>query len=82
MTFSGLSKDRCSELLGSLLKCLFENFRACSHPENYLARADETLNTSEKQGNKVTLVGASNLGHSLPHFSDPNLEFVGITVAG
>jgi hypothetical protein len=31
---------------------------------------------------KVTLVGASNLGQSLPHFSDLDLEFVGTTVPG
>jgi hypothetical protein len=34
VTFTGLPKDRCSELLSSLLKCIYENFRACSRPEN------------------------------------------------
>ncbi len=82
VTYNGLPKDRCRELLGSLLNFLFENFRACSRPETYLVRADETLKQSEKQGNTVTLVGASNLGHSIAHFSDPSLAFVGITVAG
>jgi hypothetical protein len=82
VTCSGLSKDRCGELLGSLLNFLFENFQACSHPETYLVRADETFKQSEKQGNTVMLVGASNLGQSIAHFSDPSLAFVGITVAG
>jgi hypothetical protein len=82
VTFTGLPKDRCSELLGSLLRCLFENFRACSRPESYLARADEIETTSGNAGQKVTLVGASNLGHSLPHFTDEKLEFVAVTVPG
>jgi hypothetical protein len=69
-------------LLGSLLRCLFANFQACSRPENYLVRADETHNPSESHGKKVTLEGASNLGQSLPYFTDPNLEFVGVTVPG
>jgi hypothetical protein len=82
MTCVGLSKDRYNELLGSLLRCLFKNFRACSRPESYLVRADETHNLSESHGKKVMLVGASNLGQSLPHFSAPNLELVGVTVPG
>ncbi len=82
VTFTGLPKDRCSELLGSLLRCLFENFRACSRPESYLARADEIETTSGNAGQKVTLVGASNLGHSLPHFTDEKLNFVAVTVPG
>jgi hypothetical protein len=45
MTFNGLSKDRCIELLSSLLSCIFKNFRACSYPEKYLGRVDETKNS-------------------------------------
>jgi hypothetical protein len=82
VTFAGLPKDRCGELLGSMLRCLFENFRACGRPEIYLARADVKENLSENTGQKVTLVGASNLGQSLPHFIDQHLDFVGITVPG
>jgi hypothetical protein len=41
MTFSGLTKDRCDELLGSLLNCVFKNFRASSRPEAYLASGAE-----------------------------------------
>ncbi len=82
VTCNGLPKDRCRELLGSLLNFLFDNFRACSRPETYLVRADESLKQSEKHGNTVTLVGASNLGHSTAHFSDPDMTFVGVTVAG
>jgi hypothetical protein len=69
-------------LLGSLLNFLFDNFRACSRPETYLVRADESLKQSEKHGNTVILVGASNLGHSTAHFSDPDMNFVGVTSAG
>jgi hypothetical protein len=79
---NGLPKDRCRELLGSLLKFLFENFRACARPESYLERADVITNQSEKHENIVTLVGASNLGHSLAHFTDPIMAIVGVTVAG
>jgi hypothetical protein len=32
----GLSKDSCSELLGNMLGSIFENFRACQSPENFL----------------------------------------------
>jgi hypothetical protein len=40
MTFKGLSKDLHGELLGTLLSLIFEHFRACLRPEEYLARAD------------------------------------------
>jgi hypothetical protein len=79
---NGLPKDRCCELLGSLLKFLFENFRACARPETYLGRADVTINQSEKNENNVTFVGASNLGYCMAHFSDPSLSAVGVTIAG
>jgi hypothetical protein len=82
VVFNGLPKDRCCELLGSLLKFLYENFRACACPESYLERADVTINQSEIRENVVTLVGASNLGYSMAHFSDPNMTIVGVTVAG
>jgi lysophospholipase L1-like esterase len=82
VTFAGIPKDRCGELLGSMLRCLFENFRACGRPEIYLARADVNDNPSENTGQKVTLVGASNLGQSRPYFTDQQLDFVGVTVPG
>jgi hypothetical protein len=82
VVFNGLPKDRCSELLGSLLKFLYENFRACACPESYLGRADVTINQSETREHVVTLVGASNLGYSMTHFSDPNVTIDGVTVAG
>jgi hypothetical protein len=59
MTFNGLSKDRCAELLGSLLNCVFENFRACSNPEAYLGRVDDPKKQSENFPQKVILVGAA-----------------------
>ncbi len=40
VTFKGLPKDRCSELLSNMLKYLHENFRACSRPESFLVRAE------------------------------------------
>jgi hypothetical protein len=83
VTCSGLPKDRCNELLGSLLNCLFSNFRACVSPEEYLARADGTK-TSSKNNNeqKVVLVGASNLGHSVPHFAGSESEIVTVIKPG
>ncbi len=67
MTFLGLSKDRCSGLLGFLLNFIFENFRVCSRPGSYLVRATSGRNRSEKGGKKVVFVGASNLSHCVPH---------------
>ncbi len=40
ITCKGLSKDRCGELLGTLLNHIHVNFRACTSPENFLVRAD------------------------------------------
>jgi hypothetical protein len=80
VTFKGLPKGRCSELLSNLLGYLHENFRACSRPENFLVRADENKTGSEnKTEEKILLVGASNLKHSLPHFEEAGLRctFVG-----
>jgi hypothetical protein len=80
VTFKGLPKGRCSELLGNLLKYLHENFRACSRPENFLVRADENKSGSENKSEiRILLVGASNLKHSLPHFEEAGLRctFIG-----
>jgi hypothetical protein len=82
MTFNGLSKDRCVELLGSLLNCVFENFRACSNPETYLERVDESKKDSENNLQKVILVGASNLRNSRPHFDGASTRTVDVTVPG
>ncbi len=82
MTFNGLSKDRCVELLGSLLNCMFENFRACSNPESYLERADESKKESENILQKVILVGASNLRNSRPHFDGTSTRTIDATVPG
>ncbi len=83
VTCTGLPKDRCRELLGSLLNCLFSNFRACASPEEYLARADGKNKLSkENSEQKIVLVGASNLGHSVPHFAGTNLEFVPVIKPG
>ncbi len=51
-------------------------------PEEYLARADVENHTSENQEQKVLLVGASNLRHSVAHFVDPSLLFVDVTQPG
>ncbi len=83
VTCNGLPKDSCTELLSSLLKEIHENFRACSSPEKYLVRADENGNQSENQAEqRVLLVGASNLKHSLPHFAGTSMIFSNITTAG
>jgi hypothetical protein len=65
-----------------LLKCIYDNFRACSRPENYLVRADSNAKKSENSEIRVALVGASNLRHSLPHFAATNMKFVDITQPG
>jgi hypothetical protein len=82
MTFNGLSKDRCVELLGSLLNCVFVNFRACSNPEAYLERVDESKKESEHIQQKVILVGASNLRNSRPHFDGACNRTIDATVPG
>jgi hypothetical protein len=40
ITFEGLSKDTCDELLNILINQIFSNFRACASPEKVLIRAD------------------------------------------
>jgi hypothetical protein len=82
MTFTGLSKDRCSELLGCLLNCAFSNFRACSRPETYLARAAEKNTSSENHSQKVTLVGASNMQRVKQFFNDKEIVFEDVSVPG
>jgi hypothetical protein len=82
VTFKGLSKDLHGELLGTLLSLIFENFRACLRPEEYLVRVDVENSESENMEQKVLLVGASNLTHSLPYFTDPSLSFVDVTQPG
>ncbi len=49
VTYNRLSKDRCHELLGSLLNCLYANFRACASPKDYLERADGKSNNPRIQ---------------------------------
>ncbi len=82
VTFLGLPKDRCDELLGSLLNTVFANFRACSRPEEYFARAAEITKKSETCEQKVILVGASNLFRASRHFDDPELIFENHSVPG
>ncbi len=43
ITFGRLSKDNCCELLSSLLNLISKDFRACSGPESYLARANSKM---------------------------------------
>jgi hypothetical protein len=52
VTFKGLPKGRCNELLGNLLGYLNNNCRACSRPENFLVRADENKTGSENKTEK------------------------------
>ncbi len=82
MTFLGLPKDRCDELLSLLLANIFTNFRACSRPEDYLARADEIAKESETTEQKVILVGASNLNRASRSFEAPDLIFENHSVPG
>jgi hypothetical protein len=82
MTCNGLSKDICCELLGTLLNCIFEKFRACSRPEVYFERATETQIISEALPQKVTLVGASNLRHCVSHVAGHGVKVVDHTFPG
>jgi lysophospholipase L1-like esterase len=66
-----------------MLQEIHDNFRACQSPEIYLARAAEKpVQSEEKKEQRVLLVGASNLKHSVPHFADATLTFANITTAG
>jgi hypothetical protein len=82
VTFKGLSKDHYSELLSTLLGCIFEKFRACSRPEAYFERADAVNTLSENIEQKVMLVGASNLRHNLPHFAGAGTCVIDHTTRG
>jgi hypothetical protein len=82
VTFLGLPKDRCDELLGSLLNTVFANFRACSRPEEFLARAAENTKKSETSEQKIILIGASNLFRANRHFDDPEFIFENHSVPG
>jgi hypothetical protein len=84
ITFPGLSKDICSELLSNLLNCIYTNFRACSSPENLLERATEirTCLQSETPEQKVVLIGSSNLKYCKQYFNDPAFTFVDNSVPG
>jgi hypothetical protein len=66
-----------------MLQEIHENFRTCQSPELYLARADEkSLQSEKKTEQRVLLVGASNLKHSVPHFADATMTFVNVTTVG
>jgi hypothetical protein len=82
VTFLGLPKDRCDELLGSLLNTVFANFRACSRPEEFLARAAENTKKSETSEQKIILIGASNLFRANRHFDDPEFIFENHSIPG
>jgi lysophospholipase L1-like esterase len=82
VTFKGLSKDHYSELLSLLLGCTYEKFRACLRPEAYFERADDIKILSEDNEQKVMLVGASNLRHSVPHFAGTGACVIDHTIPG
>jgi hypothetical protein len=82
VTFLGLPKDRCDELLSLLLASIFNNFRACSCPEDYLARAYEIEKLSETNEQKVVLIGASNLNRASQYFEANDLAIVNHSVPG
>jgi hypothetical protein len=65
-----------------LLTCIFEKFRACSRPEAYFERATEKKVTSEALLQKVTLIGASNLRHCVPHVAGHGVQVIDHTLPG
>jgi hypothetical protein len=72
----------CAELVSLLLNNIFKNFRACSRPEDYLARADESAKISETIEQKVVLVGASNLNRASQYFEAHDLTFENCSIPG
>jgi hypothetical protein len=84
ITFPGLSKDSCCELLSNLLNCIYKNYRACPSPEKFLARATDTDVTTESETGVqgMVLAGASNLKYSVAYFSDPSFTFIDNTIPG
>ncbi len=72
ITFNGLSKDNCAELLSSLLHWVFTFFRACASPENFLVRATTVPKQnipSENGEQRVVLAGGSNMKHCVSPFA-------------
>jgi hypothetical protein len=82
VAFPGLPKDRCDELFGLLLTSIFNNFRACSRPEDYLTRAAEKTNAFEIKEQKVIFVGASNMYRASRYFTDSEFSFENHSVPG
>jgi hypothetical protein len=67
-----------------MLGSIFENFRACQSPENFLVRTT-TANCgpdAETDAQRVVIAGASNLKHSAAYFSDPDIEFTDLSSPG
>ncbi len=83
VVFNGLPQDRCDELLGNLLSCIYENFRACGRPESYLARADVGNCVSENDVvKKVLVIGASNMKCVAQSLEDNGVSTEQITIPG
>ncbi len=61
---------------------IFSKTRACSRPEDYLARADESAKISETIEQKVVLVGASNLNRASQYFEAHDLTFENRSIPG
>jgi hypothetical protein len=85
ITYNGLSKDKCTELLSSLLHWLFTFFRACASPESFLARAKSAPTQSipsENGERKVALAGGSNMKHCVSHFAATGVSVTDICSPG
>jgi hypothetical protein len=85
ITFNGLSKDNCSELLSSMLHWLFTFFRACASPENFLVRATTAPPQnipSENGEQKVMLAGGSNMKQCVSPFAATGISVVDICSPG
>jgi hypothetical protein len=85
ITFNGLSKDNCSELLSSMLHWLFTFFSACASPENFLVRATTAPPQnipSENGEQKVALAGGSNMKQCVSPFAATGISVVDICSPG
>ncbi len=74
-------EDTLCELLSTLIKNIHGNFHTCASPESFLERAPTMVRT-EPVGQKVVLIGASNLKNSARHFSSRGFDVTDLTEPG
>jgi hypothetical protein len=81
VTLNGLPKDTLSKLLNTLINTIHRNFQSCARPEIFLVRTTPMV-SAENCGQRVVLVGASNLKNSASHFSSSGYDVRDLTISG